>query len=265
MDFFQAFWLAVIQGFTEFLPVSSSGHLALVPSIFGWTDQGLAFDVSVHVGTLLAALSYFRGDLKLILRDWVVSVTGGDSTAYSKQAWSIIFASVPVGVVGLLFEPVISSIFRSPVCIALATIGFGIVLWLADRLGKRQRDVGEITWKDVLIIGLVQVLALIPGTSRSGVTISAGLAMGLTRQAAARFSFLLAIPVIFMAGLWQVLKMVSGLEAVNWSILIFGSMTSALVAFVCIHFFLRYLERFSLMPFVIYRLALGIILLAMFM
>jgi len=265
MDFFQAFWLAVIQGFTEFLPVSSSGHLALIPSVFGWTDQGLAFDVAVHVGTLLAVLIYFRQDLSLILRDWVVSVTGGDSTVYSKLAWAIVLASVPVGVVGLFFEPVVSGIFRSPVLIAFATIGFGVVLWLTDWLGKRQRDIREMSWKDVLVISLAQVLALIPGTSRSGVTISAGLAMGLTRQAAARFSFLLAIPVIFMAGTWQVLKMVSGPEVVNWPILVFGSMTSAVVAFLCIYFFLRYLERFSLMPFVIYRLVLGIILLVVFM
>jgi len=265
MDWIQAFWLSLIQGLTEFLPISSSGHLALVPSIFNWPDQGLAFDVAVHVGTLIAVLVYFHRDVVLILRDWFRSLNGGPVTAHSKLAWAIAFATLLVGIAGIYLELIVGTVLRNPISIAAATIIFGIVLGLTDKFGTRRRALDSITWKDVLVISTAQVLALIPGTSRSGVTISAGLAMGLTREAAARFSFLMAIPVITLAGAWQGRGLAEQVQPVQWSILIFAVLVSALVAGFCIHFFLRYLQRFSLMPFVVYRLILGVILLVVFM
>lgn len=265
MEYVQAFWLAFIQGITEFLPISSSGHLALVPSLFGWPDQGLAFDVAVHVGTLTAVLLYFRSDIYLILKDWVLSITTRKSTVYSKLAWSIAFATVMVGIGGVLITATLSESLRNPILIASATIVFGVLLGAADMLGKKQRSIEDIRWRDVLVIGAAQVLALIPGTSRSGITISAGLMMGLSRDSAARFSFLMAIPVITLAGIWETIQLARNPEPVNWAVLLFGVLVSAVVAFACIHYFLRYLQRFSLMPFVVYRMVLGVILLAMFM
>ncbi len=265
MDFIQAFWLSVIQGITEFLPISSSGHLALMPSIFGWQDQGLAFDVAVHVGTLIAVLIYFHKDITLIIADWLRSLAGGPVTVHSKLAWAIAFAAVLVGVAGYLFEQFIIDNLRDPLAIATATIVFGIILGYADKSGTKQRKIESITWKDVLFIGAAQVLALIPGTSRSGVTISAGLAMGFTREAAARYSFLMAIPVIILAGVWQGRGLIVQGAPVQWNILFFATAVSTLVAILCIHYFLRYLARHSLLVFVIYRMILGVILFAVFL
>lgn len=261
MAWTHAFWLSVIQGVTEFLPISSSGHLALVPSLFNWSDQGLAFDVAVHVGTLIAVLIYFRKDIALLVGDWISSLTGGPATIHSKLAWSIAFATVPVGIVGIFLESIVSSALRNPLSIAFATMIFGIVLGLSDKIGIKQRRIESITWKDVLVIGGAQVLALIPGTSRSGITISAGLMMGLTREAAARFSFLIAIPVLALAGIWLAKGLIEQTQPMQWSVLIFATAVSATVAILCIHYFLRYLQRFSLLPFMIYRLILGVILL----
>ena len=187
IEYVQGFWLAVLQGFTEFLPISSSGHLVLVPRIFDWQDQGLAFDVAVHVGTLLAVLVYFRKDIGCILIDWLKSLVGGPVTPYSRLAWSIACATLMVGIAGVLMENIINGWLRAPLPIAIATIFFGLLLWWADYSGAKSREIENICWLDVLAIGAAQVLALIPGTSRSGVTISMGLAMGLTRHAAARF------------------------------------------------------------------------------
>ncbi len=265
MDFIQAFWLAFLQGVTEFLPVSSSGHLALAPAIFGWPDQGLAFDVAVHVGTLVAVLIYFRNDVCIILRDWLRSIFTGEVTTYSRLAWSIVFMSLLIAVAGYYLEELVSTVLRNPVSVAAATILFGLLLWIADRSGKRQRDLDALNWKDVLVVGVSQILALVPGTSRSGVTITAGLMMGLTRQASAKLSFLMAIPVIFMAGTWQARGLADQSASTDWQVLVFGTFVSAVVALVCIHLFLRYINRFSLVPFAIYRLILGVILLVTFL
>ncbi len=265
MEWSHAFWLSVIQGLTEFLPISSSGHLALAPSLFNWPDQGLTFDVAVHVGTLIAVLIYFRKDLGLLIGDWIDSVTGGAVTVYSRLAWSIGFATIMVGIAGILFAHIVDSVLRNPLSIACATIVFGVVLGLTDKIGIKQRDIETINWKDVLVIGGAQVLALIPGTSRSGITISAGLMMGLTREAAARFSFLLAIPVLALAGIWQGKGLLQQTQTVQWSILAFATTVSATVALFCIHYFLRYVQRFSLIPFMFYRLIMGLILLLVFL
>ncbi|WP_424947712.1 undecaprenyl-diphosphate phosphatase [Candidatus Spongiihabitans sp.] len=265
MAWTQALWLSVIQGLTEFLPISSSGHLALAPALFNWPDQGLAFDVAAHVGSLIAVLIYFHKDIILIIGDWLRSLAGGPVTIYSKLAWSIALATALVGGAGILLEDMVSTALRNPLPIAGATIVFGIILGATDKFGAKRRRIESISWKDVLVIGGAQVLALIPGTSRSGITISAGLMMGLTREAAARFSFLLAIPVIALAGIWLGTGLAEQAQPVQWSILFFATAVSAMVALLCIHYFLRYLQHFSLLPFMIYRLILGVILLVVFL
>jgi undecaprenyl-diphosphatase len=264
MDFTQIVLLALIQGITEFLPISSSAHLILVPVLTGWQDQGLAFDVAVHVGTLLAVVLYFRRELVRMAREWLVSLTGRRLTSDAKLAWAVIFATIPAGLAGLLLEDFVAHALRSPVVIALATIGFGLLLWWADATGRRVRSEHHIGWRDVVVIGIAQALALIPGTSRSGITMTAALAMGLTREAAARFSFLLSIPIILAAGGLETLKLVDDPNPVAWDVLVSGAVLSGVSAFFCIHFFLKLLERVGMLPFVIYRLVLGIFLLAVF-
>jgi len=259
-EYIQGFWLACLQGVTEFLPISSSGHLVLVPKLLGWPDQGLAFDVAVHVGSLIAVVLYFRQDLSRLIVDWCRSVSGGPNTAYSLLAWAIVVATTMVGIAGLLLEDFINTSLRSPIPVAIATFVFALLLWWADAAGKKQRTIEQIRWIDIFMIGAAQMLALIPGTSRSGVTITTGLAMGLTREAAARFSFLLAIPVISLAGLWQGKGLVQAEAPVNWGLLLFSTLVSAVVAFACIHWFLDFLRRFSMLPFVIYRLFIALLL-----
>ena len=254
MDPIQAIILALVQGLTEFLPVSSSGHLILVPRFLGWPDQGLAFDVAVHMGTLAAVIAYFRRDLGALIRGWLRSVGGRPATDESRLAWSIIVAAIPVAIAGLLAKDYIEGHLRdSPYAIAGALAFFGLLLWLADRWGRRTLEVTEVTWKRALTIGLAQALSLIPGTSRSGVTMTAGLALGLTRTAAARFSFLLAVPSIGMAGAYEGLQVVRSQEAVDWHSMGLGALVAAVGGFLCIHFFMRLIQRIGMAPFVIYR------------
>jgi len=256
--------LAVVQGLTEFLPISSSAHLILVPVISDWPDQGLAFDVAVHVGTLTAVVWYFRHEVLTMARDWGKSCIQREQVGDSRLAWAVILGSIPVAVFGLLFSDVVETLLRSPLVIAWATIGFGLLLWVADYLGPRVRNEHQIGWKDVVVIGFSQALALIPGTSRSGITMTAGLGMGLTRQAAARFSFLLSIPAIVMAGGYESLKLIEQ-GGVDWMTLFIAALLSASTAYLCIHWFLKLLDRMGMLPFVIYRLLLGALLLYLFM
>ncbi|HID50385.1 MAG TPA: undecaprenyl-diphosphate phosphatase, partial [Chromatiales bacterium] len=200
MTLIQILVLALVQGFTEFLPISSSAHLILVPVLSDWPDQGLAFDVAVHVGTLSAVVLYFRHELWHMSRDWLASCRQRRQVGESRLAWAVLWGTLPVAVAGLLLNDVVDTTLRSPLVVAWATIGFGLLLWLADGKGMRQRSEHQLGWKDVVIIGLAQVVALIPGTSRSGITMTAGLFLGLTREGAARFSFLLSVPTILLAG-----------------------------------------------------------------
>lgn len=264
-EYLQTVWLAALQGATEFLPVSSSGHLALWPHLTGWRDQGLAFDVAAHVGTLAAAVIYFRADVYKILRDWTLHIRGRGATRYSKLAWAVLIATLPLGVAGAVFAETIAPLARAPVVIALTTLIFGVLLGLADRFGRRARGVAELTWMDVALIGGAQMLALIPGVSRSGVTISAGLALGLRGEAAARFSFLLAMPAIALAGIWQTRELLASAAAVDWGRLAIAAGVSGVVAWLCIHYFLAFIQRHSLWPFAVYRVLLGGVLLAVFL
>lgn len=264
MDTLQLLLLAILQGLTEFLPISSSAHLILLPRLAGWADQGLAFDVAVHVGTLAAVIAYFRRELARMAGDWGRSVVTGRHTADSRLAWAVLIATVPVGLAGLLLKDAVETGLRSPAVIAWATIGFGLLLWWADAVGRRRRDEHSLRLPDILLIGVAQALALVPGTSRSGITITAGLMVGLTRRAAARFSFLLSIPVIALAGALEVLELARGGVELSWQPLLMGALSAGITAYLCIHFFLRLLDRIGLAPFVLYRLLLGGILLAVF-
>ena len=264
MDILQIIVLALVQGLTEFLPISSSAHLILVPVLTGWDDQGLAFDVAVHVGTLTAVVLYFRKEISKMIFAWFASLKGKHSED-SKLAWGVLIGTIPVGIAGLLFKDVISEHLRTPLVIAATTIIFGFLLWYADWSGKRKRDEHTLSWKDIIFIGCAQTIALIPGTSRSGITITAGLLLGLTAPAAARFSFLLSIPVIVLAGGVETLEYLEVASINDMNDLIIGALISAVSAYLCIHYFLMLLERVGMTPFVIYRLLLGIVLLSLYL
>ncbi len=264
MDPLHLILLALIQGITEFLPISSSAHLILVPVLTDWRDQGLAFDIAVHVGTLLAVLLHFRAEVVRMAGGAVRPLRGLMLDAEGRLGWLVVLATIPVGLAGLAFKDVVETVLRGPVVIAWASIGFGILLWLADRYGRRIRDEHMLGWRGALMIGLAQALALIPGTSRSGITMTAGLALGLDRVAAARFSFLLSIPVIVLSGGLQVFELIAADVAVAWGVLLAGTALAAISAWLCIHLFLAWIARIGMAPFVIYRVALGVGLLIIF-
>ena len=256
----QAVFLSLIQGFTEFLPISSSAHLILPSVLLGWQDQGMAFDVAVHLGSLLAVVYYFRIEVLAMACAWGRSLFGAGHNAESHLAWGIILATIPACIVGLFFGDAIAAYLRSGWVIAITTIVFGLLLWWADRMAVLNKTEYQAGWRGALMLGCAQALALIPGTSRSGITMTAGLMLGLTRQAAARYSFLMSIPVIFLAGSHQA-KGLMGAEAVMpWPAIGIGVLVSFISALVCIHAFLTLLNRIGVMPFVIYRLGLGVLL-----
>ena len=261
MDAIEAAILAILQGLTEFLPISSSGHLVLVPAFLGWEDQGLAFDVAVHVGTLAAVVAYFRHELVAMSRSWARSVTGRGIDADARLAWAVLISTIPAALFGFFAKDFIEGRLRAPMVIAATTIGFGVLLWITDRFGRHKRDEHELGWRDLLIIGTAQALSLIPGTSRSGITITAGLALGLERRAAARFSFLLSIPIIVLAGTYLSYGLIMSPEPVNWPMLTLGTSLSAVAAYLTIDLFIRFVERIGMLPFAIYRLLLGIVIL----
>lgn len=260
MDIVHVVVLALIQGLTEFLPISSSAHLILPSEVLHWPDQGLAFDVAVHVGTLSAVVFYFRNDVVNILSAWFGSFAGKGVTNESRLGWSIILATVPAGLAGLLFNDFIETYLRSTAVIATTTIVFGIVLLLADRFSRFNRDLTRLTLAAAFVIGVAQALALIPGTSRSGITITAALFLGFTRTEAARFSFLLSIPIIVLSGAYEGVELATSKQPVDWFALVLGIALSGVSAYLCIHYFLSFINRLGMMPFVIYRLLLGILL-----
>ena len=262
-DFFQLSFLAVLQGITEFLPVSSSGHLILPSQLLGWPDQGLVFDVALHLGSLVAVLMYFREQLFQLGSAWLVSIRGGGHSPHSRLAWYLISASLPAGCVGFLLSDWLEKYSRSMVIIAASSMIFSLFLLIADRRGNERSpiELDRISFKTAIFIGFAQIFALIPGASRSGVTITAALFFNLSRQAASRFSFLLAIPIIAASGLLKSIDFYHA-ESSNsqWLVLLFGLSLSALVSYLCIHYFLKLIEKIGFLPFVIYRLLLGLIL-----
>jgi len=260
MEMLHVVVLAIVQGLTEFLPISSSGHLILVPVFLGWEDQGLAFDVATHLGTLFAVLYYFRRDLWPMTRDALGTLRGGRRTRESDLAWWVLIGTVPTVICGALFGGVISTTLRSPMVIAATMAGFGILLWVADVRGGRDRDEDQIGWRDALIVGLAQAIALIPGTSRSGITITAALFLGLKRQAAARFSFLLSIPIIIAAICYELLKLLRDPEPADWLALGVGAAVAGVVAYLTIRGFIALLGRMGVAPFAVYRLFLAAVI-----
>lgn len=264
MDFLHIIVLAIVQGITEFLPVSSSAHLILVPILTDWPDQGLAFDVAVHVGTLSAVVLYFRQQLMDMAKAWFGSLSGKGFNEDAKLAWAVLFGTMPVGLAGLLFKDFIEGSLRTQFVIATATLVFALLLWWADARGRGERSEYRIGWKDVLVIGVAQAFALIPGTSRSGVTMTAALMMGLSRQASARFSFLLSIPVIVLAGGLETKDYLQHADIGDMQPLLIGALLSGVSAYFCIHYFLKLLERIGMMPFVIYRILLALVLYLVF-
>ena len=257
MDMVQAVWLAIIQGLTEFLPISSSAHLILPAQILGWPDQGLAFDVAVHVGSFVAVVIYFRHDLQQLIMAWFKSLpVKAAGTSESRLAWCIILATIPAGLAGLLLGDFIEANLRSMAVIAVTTIGFGLLLGWADARQRGVKTVDQLSWKSALVVGAAQALALIPGTSRSGITMTAALALGFDRTTAARFSFLLSIPIITLSGGYKTRQLMDQ-ALVPWTEILLGTALSAVTAYLCIHSFLRLVERVGMMPFVIYRLILG--------
>lgn len=261
MTIFEIIILAIIQGITEFLPISSSAHLLLPAELLGWRSQGLAFDVAVHVGSLLAVLIYLREDVTRMTLAFCQHGWRKQQTEDSRLAWWIIVGTIPVVVVGFLLKDWIELNARTALVMAVTTIGFGLLLWYADATAKLQTKMGQMRGGQALVIGLAQILALIPGTSRSGITMTASLMLGFDRESAARFSFLLSIPAILGAGLLSTLDLLNASLPVNWSELFYGAAFSFVSAYLCIYLFLSWISRIGMLPFVIYRLILGAILL----
>lgn len=268
MDWIQLVVLALIQGLTEFLPISSSAHLILPSRVLGWPDQGLAFDVAVHIGTLAAVVLVFRREVSGILCGWFGQFAGSGSLSSrqceaSQLGWMVLLATLPAVIIGGLFNDLIETSLRSSLVIAITTLGFGLLLWWSDVHGSRTRDLATLTFKAALVIGLFQAVALIPGTSRSGITMTAALLLGFDRQSSARFSFLLSIPLIMAAGVLKGIELAEyGSEALITDVLI-GTGLSFIAALICIKLFLAMLERIGMWPFAVYRLILGVLLLVM--
>ncbi len=270
MSIFQAIVLAVVQGLTEFLPISSTAHLVLFPWLAGWPEPGLAFDVALHVGTLFAVFFYF-------LRDWIDLTLAGfgirrsatlDDTEYRwkrKLFWLLVAGTIPAAIAGALLEKTIEEHLRSPIPIAGALILIGLLMWYVDRLPHLTRQMSEANLGDSLFVGAAQAVALFPGVSRSGITIAAGLSRRMTRETAARFSFLLSTPIIAGAALKELPKLIHARHAgtldLPLSTLLIAVAVSGLVGYLVIAFILRYLQTRTLKVFVVYRIALGILIL----
>ena len=257
MGMTQLIVLAVVQGLTEFLPISSSGHLILVPSIFGWMDQGLAFDVAVHFGSLIAVCVFFRYDIAALLRGVGRILSGDFRSEQARMAWNLGLGTIPAALAGLLFASWIAANLRDPLVVVATLAGYGILMALVDRFASKRRNITDIGIRDAMLIGLAQALALVPGTSRSGVTITTGRLLGIARQDAARFSFLLSAPVILLATVYEAVIMITGEAPVAWDNLSLAVLISAVVAYISIEFFMRVVNAIGLMPFAIYRLVLA--------
>jgi undecaprenyl-diphosphatase len=264
VSWFEAIVLGTAQGLTEFLPISSSGHLRIVPAFAGWEDPGAAFTAVIQLGTMLAVLIYFRDDLWRIGRTWLRSLRDpsvrGELDA--RLGWYLIIGTIPISIFGVAFSHQIENGARDLYLIGTTLIVFGVVLLLADRVSKRERGVDSIDARDGLIMGFAQALALVPGVSRSGATISAGLLLGLDRTSAARFSFLLSVPAVVLSGLFELRDISEGTGAGAGAVVI-ATVLAFITGYASIAFLLRYLTTHSLSVFVVYRLGLGAVVLAL--
>jgi undecaprenyl-diphosphatase len=268
MSYLEAIVLGIVQGLTEFLPISSSGHLRIVPELFGWDDPGAAFTAVIQLGTMAAVVIFFWRDLWRITRAWCEdawriakarSTKGQRSSDDARMGWYLIVATIPIGIFGLAFKDQIETGARDLRLIASTLIVGGLVLLWADKVGKRTKGIEHISTRDGVTIGLAQSLALVPGVSRSGSTMSAGMFLGFTREAAARFSFLLSIPAVVLSGVFS-LRDIGGGDGIPLGPTIAATVVSFVVGYAAIAWLLRYLTSHTLMIFVVYRVALGLLL-----
>lgn len=267
MGIFEAIILGIVQGLTEFLPVSSSAHLRVTSELLGIGDAGAAFTAITQIGTEAAVIVFFWRDIVRIIGKWFKSLSGKTvprNDPDAKMGWWIILGTIPIVVLGLLFQDSIETTLRSLWFTAISLIVFGLLLGVADRVGQKVRPIEKLTWKHGLIYGFAQAAALIPGVSRSGGTITAGLFMGYKREAAARYSFLLAIPAVLGSGFYQVFKVIKAPETQTpWSMTIIATVVAFAIALVVIGFFMRYISKRSFMPFVIYRVLIGVVIIVL--
>jgi undecaprenyl-diphosphatase len=267
MSLLEAIVLGIVQGLTEFLPISSTGHLRIVPAFLGWEDPGAAFTAVTQLGTMAAVLLYFREELARIARAWLASVRNRSkrSELDARIGWYIILGTVPIGVFGVLFKDQIETAARDLYVIGVALIVLGLVLAAADHVGKRQRKLEDVETKDGFWVGAAQALALIPGVSRSGATITAGLFLGLNRAAAAKFSFLLSVPAVVLSGLFELASIIDGEEGehVGAVELLVATACAFVVGYASIAFLLRFLANHTMFVFVAYRVVLGTLVLVL--
>ena len=267
MSLIEAIVLGIVQGLTEFLPISSTAHLRIVPAFFGWEDPGAAFTAVTQLGTMVAVLAYFRADLWRIARAWTASVLHRERPRDldARLGWYILIGTVPIVIFGVLFEQQIETGARSLYLMGTTLIVLGLVLLWAERVGSRSRSLEDMKPREGIIVGLAQAAALIPGVSRSGATISAGLFLGLDRQAAARFSFLLSVPAVVLSGVFQLFGIIRGDPGESGGLvgLIVATVLAFVVGYASIAFLLRYLANHSTVVFVVYRVALGTLVLVL--
>ena len=264
MSTLESIVLGVVQGLTEFLPISSTGHLRIVPAFVGWEDPGAAFTAIVQLGTMAAVLLYFRADLLRIARAWLAGLRDRERRREldSRLGWYIVLGTIPIGIFGLAFKDPIENGARDLYLIAGTLIVFGLILYAAERAGTRERGVESLNARDAAIIGGAQALALVPGVSRSGATISAGLFLGLDRTAAARYSFLLSIPAVVLSGLFE-LRHVGEEMGAGAGELVIATVLAFVIGYASIAFLLRFLTTHTVTPFVTYRVVLGVAVLAL--
>jgi undecaprenyl-diphosphatase len=265
VDFFRAVVLGLIQGLTEFLPISSSAHLAIFPKFFGWDDPGAAFTAVIQIGTELAVVLYFWRDIITIAGGWLRGLFSADAREALewRMGWFVIIGSVPIVVLGVLFQDTIKHQFRHVVLIAIALIVFGVILGFAERWGLKNRPIEKLTMRDAVLFGLAQACALFPGVSRSGGTISMGLLLGYDRKAATRYAFLLAIPAVLGAGIYNLKDIPDQANAYGTGPTIVATVVSFVVGLAVIRWLLNYVSTRSYTPFVIYRIGLGVLVLVL--
>ena len=264
ISWFEAVVLGLVQGLTEFLPISSSAHLLIVSQLFGWEDPGAAFTAVSQIGTEMAVIIYFRKDIWRIITTWVRSLytPALRSQIDARMGWYVIIGTIPIAILGLVFQDQIETVARNLWLVSFTLIFFGIILGVADRVGRKTQELADLNIRDGLLYGIGQAFALIPGVSRSGATISMGLFLGYTREAATRYAFLLAIPAVMASGLYETSKIGEG-PAPEWGPTILATVIAFVVGYLVISWLIRYISTNSYMPFVIYRLALGALVIAL--
>ena len=264
ISWIEAIILGIVQGLTEFLPISSSAHVLIVSQLFGWEDPGAAFTAVTQIGTETAVILYFRKDIWRIVSTWTRSLAKAElrSSIDARMGWYVIIGTIPIGILGYTFQDQIETVARDLWLVACTLIGFGIILGIADRAGRQTKSLEDLTMRDGVLYGMAQSLALIPGVSRSGATISGGLFLGYDRAAATRYAFLLAIPAVMASGLFEATK-IADEEVVSWGPTILATVIAFCVGYAVIAWLIRYITTNSYLPFVIYRIGLGSLVLVL--